>query len=126
MEPLIYQILIPFATAFLGGFCGWFFKRKRIEKENQGLDDANKRQEITNIDAAVDTWQKVVDSLEVQIGKLLKQRQEDSRQISELSNEVCDLRRQVILLQSQLVSQEEYQAKIERYERLLAKHGIAY
>ena len=72
MKELLFQIGVPFATAFLGGFSGWFFKRKRIEIENRGLATSNHRQDITNIDAAVDTWRKVVDNLEEQISHLLE------------------------------------------------------
>lgn len=126
MNTLLYQIAVPFATAFLGAFAGWFFKRKRLERENKALDSENQRKEITNIDAAVATWQKVVDALELQIAKLLEQRKEDNHQIAELSREVCDLRREVNRLQSKLAAQTEYQAKIERYEKLLDAHGIAY
>lgn len=126
MAPILQQILIPTVTAFLGYLCSWVFNRHRARREDSGMDKENTAKDIANIDAATNTWQKVVDALEGQVSKLLQQRQEDSRQISELSREVCDLRRQVSDLQSQLVTQAEYQAKIERYERLLAKHGIAY
>ncbi len=126
METIALQIIIPFLTAFLGGFAGWFFKRKRLAKENKALDSENNRKDITNIDAAVDTWQKVVDALEGQVSKLLEQRQADSLQITELSRKVCELQMQVTNLKAALQSQSEYQAKIERYEKLLAAHGIAY
>ena len=114
METLAYQIVVPFVTAFLGGFAGWFFKRKRLEKENEGLDSENDRKDIANIDAAVETWQKVVKALEEQISKLLAQRQEDSRKIEELSLQVSELQG------------KELEKKVARYERILAENGIAY
>lgn len=126
MKELLFQIGVPFATAFLGGFAGWFFKRKRIAIENRGLATHNHRQDITNIDAAVDTWRKVVDNLEEQVARLLEQRQKDSQQISELSREVLSLRNEVLGLQNQLARQTEKQEKIERYERLLDENGIAF
>ncbi len=125
MKEILLQIGVPFATAFLGGFAGWFFKRKRFEIENRGLATTNHRQDITNIDAAVDTWRKVVDNLEEQIARLLEQRQRDSLQISELSREVLSLRNEVLCLQSKLEKQTGNLEKIARYERLLGENGIA-
>lgn len=99
---LIGQIFIPFATAFLGAFAGWFFKRHRLERENVQLDKANEAQDITNFGAAVETWQKLVAALDHQIVKLLAQSKEDSNRISELTQEVYNLRQQVDQLQKQL------------------------
>lgn len=99
---LIGQIFIPFATAFLGAFAGWFFKRHRLQRENVQLDKANEAQDITNFGAAVDTWQKLVAALDEQIVKLLAQSKEDSTRISELTQEVYSLRQQVDQLQQQL------------------------
>lgn len=125
MKEILIQIGVPFTTAFLGGFAGWFFKRKRYEIENRGLSTTNHRQDITNIDAAIDTWKKVVDNLEEQVARLLEQRQKDSLQISELSREVLTLRNEVMHLQNQLTLQNENQEKIKRYEELLAQNGLA-
>lgn len=99
---LIGQIFIPFATAFLGAFAGWFFKRQRLQKENVQLDKANEAQDITNFGAAVDTWKKLVAALDEQIVKLLAQSKEDSTRIAELTQEVYNLRQQVDQLQKQL------------------------
>lgn len=126
MNDLMIQILVPFLTAFLGGFAGWFFKRKRLEIENRNLKKTTESQDITNIDAAVRTWKNVVDALEEQVTKLLKQRQEYSNQIEELTKEVVGLRQQVRNLQKRLEVQADDDAKIRKYETLLATHGIAY
>ena len=126
METLAYQIVVPFVTAFLGGFAGWFFKRKRLEKENEGLDSENDRKDIANIDAAVETWQKVVKALEEQISKLLAQRQEDSRKIEELSLQVSELQGKVDGMRSRLKLTEKLEKKVARYERIRAENGIAY
>ena len=126
METLAYQIVVPFVTAFLGGFAGWFFKRKRLEKENEGLDSENDRKDIANIDAAVETWQKVVKALEEQISKLLAQRQEDSRKIEELSLRVSELQGTVDGMRSRLKLTEKLEKKVARYERILAENSIAY
>lgn len=126
MDALWVKILVPSISAFLGALITWLFNRHRTRREDSQLDKRNEAQSITNIDAAIKTWQKVVDALENQVEKLLAQRKEDSRQISELSQEVCDLRNQVRQLQEKLAAQAEYQAKLKRYEKLLAEHGIAY
>lgn len=126
MNDLMIQILVPFLTAFLGGFAGWFFKRKRLEIENRNLKKTTESQDITNIDAAVRTWKNVVDALEEQVTKLLRQRQEYSNQIEELTKEVVGLRQQVRNLQKRLEVQADDDAKIRKYETLLATHGIAY
>lgn len=99
---LLKEVLLPFTTAFLGGFAGWFFKRHRLAIENRQLDKTAEAQEITNFGAAVGTWQKLVTALDDQIIKLLAQRKEDSRRITELTHEVYSLRQQVDRLQEQL------------------------
>lgn len=126
METLAYQIVVPFVTAFLGGFAGWFFKRKRLAKENEGLDSENDRKEIANIDAALETWQKVVEALEKQIDKLLAQRRADSLKIEALSRQVTELQGKVDGMQSRLRLTEKLEKKVARYERLLLENGIAY
>ena len=126
METLAYQIVVPFVTAFLGGFAGWIFKRKRLAKENEGVDSENDRKEIANIDAALETWQKVVEALEKQIDKLLAQRRADSLKIEALSRQVTELQGKVDGMQSRLRLTEKLEKKVARYERLLLENGIAY
>lgn len=99
---LLKEVLLPFVTAFMGGFAGWFFKRHRLARENRQLDKTTEAQEITNFGAAVGTWQKLVSALDDQIIKLLAQRKEDSRRITELTHEVYSLRQQVDQLRKQL------------------------
>lgn len=126
MENLAYQILTPFATAFMGGLVGWFFKRKRLAKENQALDHENDAKDITNIDAAVATWQKVVDALEGQIAKLLEQRKADADRIEQLGARIVELQGKVDAMQARLRLTEKLEKKVTRYEKLLDEHGIAY
>ena len=126
MESTILQIILYAATAFIGALITRLFDRHRAKREDKHLDKENDAQDITNIDAAVNTWQKVVNALEEQVSRLLQQRQEDCRHIEKLTREVSDLRQQVQGLQSRLASQTEYQRKIERYEKLLTERGIAY
>lgn len=103
---LLKEVLVPFVTAFMGGFAGWFFKRQRLARENRQLDKTTEAQEITNFGAAVGTWQKLVTALDEQIIKLLAQRKEDSRRITELTHEVYSLRQQVDQLRKQLARYE--------------------
>ena len=140
MNELALKILVPFVTALLGYFAKWLFDRHRLKREDAKLDKITDAQVITNIDAATKTWQKVVDALEEQVDKLLKQRQADSeqidkllaqrqaddRQIAALSKEVADFREQVETLQRKLAAQAYNEEKIERYEKLLDAHSIAY
>lgn len=114
---LIGQIVIPFATAFLGAFAGWFFKRHRLQKENVQLDKVNEAQDITNFGAAVDTWKKLVAALDEQIVKLLAQSKEDSTRIAELTQEVYNLRRQVDQLQKQLARYQGEEAERKNARR---------
>lgn len=113
---LLKEVLLPFTTAFLGGFAGWFFKRHRLAIENRQLDKTAEAQEITNFGAAVGTWQKLVTALDDQIIKLLAQRKEDSRRITELTHEVYSLRQQVDRLQEQL-SRYEGLDRVDRVDR---------
>lgn len=126
MENLAYQILMPFATAFMGGLAGWFFKRKRLKKENEALDSENERKGIANIDAAVATWQKVVAALEGQIAKLLEQRKADAGRIEQLGAKIVELQGKVDAMQARLRLTDKLEKKVTRYEKLLDEHGIAY
>lgn len=126
METVTYQIIVPFVTAFLGAFVGWFFKRHRLAKENQSLDHENDRKDITNIDAAVATWQKVVDALEGQIAKLLEQRKADADRIEQLGTKIVELQGKVDELQARLRLTEKLEKKVSRYEKIMAEHGIIY
>lgn len=126
MDALWVKILVPALTAFFGAFAGWFFKRKRMALENSHLASENKKEDIQTIDAAVATWQKVVDALEEQISKLLDQRKGDAERIDTLSARIVELQDKVDDLQNRLRITEKLEKKVARYEKLLADHGIAY
>ena len=88
---------------------------------------------IENIDAATETWQKVVDKLEARIDKLLAQ-------MKEIRDENIGLKEEVYQLREELASFKQLQRKTERYEkqikkleekvahyeRILADNGIAF
>lgn len=119
MENIIATILISLGTGIAGSFSGWFFGRKR--------------QKIANIDAATETWQKIVNSLECQIDKLLKQREQDAIKIEEMSMQMCamkaeiaSLKQDIETLQSKIKNIQKLENKIVKYEKLLNDNNINY
>jgi len=99
---LITTIIISFGTGLAGCFGGWFFGRKR--------------QNIDNIDAAVETWKKVVNSLEEQVEKSLKREEQSRNCIEELKESVRMLRMEVNNLTE----------KLQKTEKLLKEHNIEF
>lgn len=112
-------ILYTISGTVLGSLSGWLVGRRK--------------QRIEEIDAATETWRKIVDSLQAQIDKLLKQRQEDSDKIDTLTKETIALNQQVKTLREEL---ENLQGKVKnvnrlektitRYEKLMDEHNIEY
>lgn len=112
-------ILSTLGGTIIGSLSGWLIGRKK--------------QRIEEIDAAVETWRKIVDSLQEQIDKLLLQRQEDSEKIEKLTRETIELNRQVKTLreevenlQQKVKSINKLEKTIARYEKLLEEHNITY
>lgn len=115
----LITIVIAFGTGLASSFTTWIFSRKQ--------------QDIANIDAAITTWQKIVDSLEVRVSNLLKEciqlREENATLLTEimaLKTEVGKLKfesKKIIKYEKQIKELEE---KIARYEQLLASNDIAY
>ncbi len=104
---------------FVGAFFGWFFGRKR--------------QNIDTIDAAVETWKKIVNSLQEQIDRLLEQRASDAAKIESLSEQVKQQSLRIEQLQEQVASMEmkvksvnRLEETIDRYEKLMDAAGIEY
>lgn len=104
---------------FVGGLTGWLFGRRR--------------QNIDNIDAAVETWKKIVDSLQEQIDKLLAQRASDAAKIESLSQQVKQQNLHIEQLQEQVASTEakvksvsRLEMTVARYEKLMDAAGIEY
>lgn len=119
MNDTLMTTLLSFFTAFSGAFIGWLFGRKRQKGELNRLH-------IDNIDAAIATWQKVVDALEAQVARLLEQKKSDADKIEELCKQVSVLQDTVDDLQCRLRLTEKLEEKIQRYEKLLGEHNIAY
>lgn len=112
-------IISSIGGTLVGAFGGWFFGRKR--------------QNIDTIDAAVETWKKIVDSLQQQIDKLLAQREADAKRIESLSSESAAMAKQVEELKEQIASMEmkvksvnRLERTIARYEKLMDAAGIEY
>ncbi len=112
-------IITSVITAFVGVFFGWLFGRKR--------------QNIDTIDAAVETWKKIVDSLQEQIDRLLEQRASDAAKIESLSEQVKqqnvhieELKEQVSSTEMKVKSVNRLEKTIARYEKLLDANGIEY
>ncbi|MDR2009223.1 MAG: hypothetical protein LBQ22_01925 [Bacteroidales bacterium] len=112
MENIATTVLIALGTGIAGSFSGWLFGRKK--------------QRIEEIDLATSTWNKIVDSLEVQIDKLLQQRVADSEKIDNLSNRIKELQNEIEIMQSKIKMVETLERTISKYEKLLTDNNIKY
>jgi peptidoglycan hydrolase CwlO-like protein len=88
---------------------------------------------LENIDAAVETWKKIVNSLQEQIDKLLAQRASDAVKIEGLSEEVKQQNQRIEHLQEQVASMDakvksvsRLEKTVARYEKLMDAAGIEY
>lgn len=122
----VIQCVIALLSTGIGGFVGWFFTRKQYNSQVQ-------QQDITNIDAAISTWQNIVNSLETRVNKLLEEctvlRGENEqlvKEISQLKSEIVSLKTQSKKIMSYEKQIKEYQERISKYEQLLTAAGIAY
>lgn len=111
METLT-TLLITFGTGMVSAFCGWFFGRKK--------------QRIEEIDAATETWKKIVNSLEEEIGKLLAQRADDSKKIDSMKEEIESLKSKLGDFNSVLKRVDRLEKKVTRYEKLLEDNNIEH
>ena len=123
----IYDIIATVIATGVGAFFGWFFTRKK--------------QNIDTIDAAIDTWQKVVDSLENQVQKqltnieclrnekdslssqvheLLLLREKDSKEIQQLKLKVEELSTQLKAKDLKETLIEELKIQIEEKNKEIA------
>jgi peptidoglycan hydrolase CwlO-like protein len=84
-----------------------FLNRKSQHKSNA-------KSEIENIDFAGETWQKVVDRLELRIEKLI-------RQVGDLQDENTKLREDIYSLRTELSTMKMFQQKAEKYEKQVTK-----
>ena len=106
-------------SSLAGTLLGWLFGRRR--------------QNIDNIDAAVETWQKIVDALQAQIERLLQQRESDAQKIETLSreinlqiNQIENLKMKVEKLETEVAKKDRLEAILKRYEHLMSDAGISY
>lgn len=100
--------------------------KKKAEEEAKGAA-------LENIDAAVETWKKIVNSLQEQIDKLLAQRASDAVKIEGLSEEVKQQNQRIEQLQEQVASMDakvksvsRLEKTVARYEKLMDAAGIEY
>jgi peptidoglycan hydrolase CwlO-like protein len=109
---MIETILASVVASVLGTFCGWFFGRKR--------------QKIENIDAATETWQKIVDALEARLMKELEKVQCYEQKIEELTKQVHDLKTEIEELKDGNRKMRLLEKKVLKYEKLLTDNKIDY
>ena len=100
--------------------------KKKAEEEAESA-------ELGNINTAVETWKKIVDSLQEQIDRLLEQRASDAAKIESLSEQVKqqnahieELKEQVSSMEMKVKSVNRLEKTISRYEKLLDANGIEY
>ena len=150
MDTIWYVLITGFGTSFFTWLFSYGYNKATIKKlkvEVDGLKSLNKGSEITNIDAAIDTWQKIVDSLEGQIERLLEQkgnniaekltlenrldqlmklRESDAREIADMKKEIEELNQTVSNLKGYAKENEELKKRIKKYEKLLTDNNIAF
>lgn len=124
MEELMGQswwitIFVALGTGLASSFTTWLFSRKQ--------------QDIANIDAAIGTWQKIVDSLETRVNKLLEEctslRDENSnllKEISELKSEIMKLKVETKKITRYEKTIKDLEDKVAKYEQLLTANNIAF
>ncbi len=103
---------------------------KSLKKKAE--EEANSA-ELGNINTAVETWKKIVGSLQEQIDRLLEQRASDAAKIESLSEQVKqqnahieELKEQVASTEMKVKSVNRLEKTIARYEKLLDANGIEY
>ncbi|MCL2290820.1 MAG: hypothetical protein FWC34_09010 [Bacteroidetes bacterium] len=118
-EAIMMWIIAPVIATAAGGLGGWFFSRKR--------------QRIDNIDAATDTFNKIIAQLRSELGIHAEEKdrntgliEKQSQQIKELTSEVHKLSKEVEGLRREKKENIILKKKIEKYESLLITHNIKY
>lgn len=112
MEDTILTIIIALGTGLAGSFSGWFFGRKK--------------QNIENIDFALTTWQKVVDSLEKRVEVLQASVDYWTKENDELRRELAHMKLEIAKKENVDKDNEVLKSKLIRYEKLLADNNIKY
>lgn len=112
LETFLMWVVAPLISAIAAGFGGWFFGRKK--------------QQVETIDAANTTYNNIINSLEINVNKLLAKNAELTAQIEMLTSEVRTLRDEIELLKGHAKENEKLKKTIVRYEKLLDTHNIDY
>ena len=85
----INEIIILTVTAFISGFFGWFFERRKKTSETQ----AN---EIENADKALNYYRAMVDDLGLRMKEAIRELSEARKAIQELEEKVEALTSELI------------------------------
>ena len=85
-----------------------------------------KKRKIEEIDAAYDTWNKIVSSLRSQMDTLIEDNQKQKSKLEEMHGEIEQLRTEVKTLKEQNRHVSNLKRKVERYEKLLKDNNINY
>jgi len=118
-ETILMWIISPTVGMAAGAWGGWFFGRKR--------------QRIDTIDAATDTFNKIIHQLRNEIGvyqqkndEYAQQVQQQSQQIKELTDQVKKLSEEVESLRCEKKENALLKRKIDKYTKLLDINNIEY
>ena len=118
-EIILAWVISPVISMVAGAWRGWFFGRKR--------------QRVDTIDAATDTFNKIIEQLRKEIGIYQQEKdkhteliQNQSRQIKDLADQVRKLSEEVEGLRREKRENALLKKKIDKYERLLDSHNIEY
>lgn len=126
METWWMTLIIALGSSLASSFATWFFSKKQYDSQVQNQD-------ITNIDAAADVWQKVINNLKQQVDELLVETKALREENASLKDEMEKLREDLQKLKSETKKIARYEKqikeledKVRTYEQLLTTHGIAY
>jgi len=119
LENILIWIISPVAGMVAGAWGGWFFGRKR--------------QRIDTIDAATDTFNKIIQQLRSEVGIYQQEKdkhteliRQQSQKINELADQVKKLSEEVECLRREKRENALLKKKIDKYTRLLDSHNIEY
>lgn len=111
-EMILIYLVAPLILTAVGAWGGWFFGRKK--------------QQVDTIDAANTTYNNIINSLEINVNKLLTKNEEATAQIEKLTAEVKVLREEIETLKGYAKENEKLKKTIVRYEKLLDSNSIDY
>lgn len=105
-------VIGPTVGALTGSFGTWIFQKRRNK-----IDDIN---------AATDTFNKVNESLELRINKMLEEQEKSNLKIEELTKQVAALSAQIETLKNQVKEKERLQKKVVHLEKILTDNNIPF